>query len=1243
MKLEGQYFRNAYIIKGDMHMQIHMHEDGMKLKKLLIVIIVIIQFTQGVSFFTPIQTCKADTPPTLYVGSQETFTRIQDALDNAADGYRIFVYNGTYNENLIINNRIDLFGEDRSNTIIKGNRTTVITVNADNVNISHFTIKNYNPLEASSIILINGLNSIITDNIISNGYHGIHLYNTDNHLIYDNRITNNSGDGIQIYQSYNNINISLNSISRNKNGVYLYESDGIHIYRNEIQNNNQSGIFLNSTCQNNVIRKNNASQNGVHGIYLNDYSDYQTIVDNQIYYNKNSGLVLENCSMNFNINGNTVIGNINYGMMIIGSTNNISYNLVSYNRKDGMYLSADDHNMIYKNTITHNTFAGIRMYNSTDNYIRNNVIGYNKECGVYLDFFTINNLIYNNYFHDNTKNAIDKSINRNRWNITKTTGLNIIEGTALCGNYWDDFDESSEGAIDDNSDGVADEPYTIYALNTDKGPILDTIKPRIGPPAASPVSQTLGRNTNLTVLITDNTKIKEVYLNIIGPNGLRFNTSITQNKTGDTYYCNKIISPTGNYSFYIAARDPRNWNYSANQTFSIRPGEKPTIKDNSPLTAKPSKKFTFNATVTSKNAVASDFQVFVIWSHGNIRNNSTMVISRGNFFVATVTLAHSIENLTYHFYATDKWGSSVVTENKKIKVIDTDPPVIRVKRHGPSAEDFPNSYTFEAMITDDSIVSAVTIEYWYNSSNKMKANMDSIGTNLYRKVIIFDDSIPELFCIINASDIAGNKNDTRNPIACQDGPYNGFILQDITFNGSGSYDLDGTIINYSWDFGDGTTANDSIATHAYYSSGIYTVTLSVTDDQGRKGTNQTRVTIIPFSQHMIPLDQLELINTRYNLGLSEPFYCYDSDGNGVVDRFVDPSQILTTVHDKPVNFNGNTLFLISIGDDSVPEFFWETTTDLIFPITHTIGIIQNKIVDDTNEQAKLFVTVDKGQWIYIEIDDQYPDSPVTITTKGRVISADNFWRKNQKVYVFDDPDTTYEFLFFDIFPPLTVVFSPADGGVINGDYPTVRITYNEPVTIISAAFNQNNVDTELIRLDDKNYLYTPPGYLENGTYSFDIQAQALQGKGYLISSVFYFYFSYEAAPQKSFFENNWFLIMIGILVGATGGLLVFFRMKNVTIDGFIYLRNRKIIPFFKSVIVGPVSIQIPQEQFSKAEFYVDGQLKDEVTSFPVHWQWNEKAFLKHTIETKIYDQEGNSTSSGELEFYIFNLSKGKQY
>ncbi len=912
-----------------MHMQVHMHRDGTKLRKFVIVLIIMFQITQCICFFLPGNTCKADSPPTLYVGTGETYLHIQDALNEAADGYRIFVYNGTYLENLVINHRVDLFGEDRSNTIIKGNRTTVITVNADNVNISHFTIKNTNALEDTSNIQVNGENSIITDNIITKGYHGIHLYYTDNHLIYDNIILDNAGDGVRLIESHNHANISFNTISGNKNGVYLYDSDGIIIYNNDIQHNNRSGVFLNGTCQNNIIRLNNASKNGNHGIYLNDYSDYQTVVYNSVFFNNNSGIVLENCSMNLNINNNIVSGNINYGMMIIGSTNSINNNIISKNKKDGMYLSADDNNTIYNNTISENTVAGIRMYNSTHNDVRNNQICSNQNYGVYLDFFTIDNVIYNNYFHDNLHNALDKSINHNSWNVPIADGTNVVQGTSISGNYWDDFDEISEGVTDSNNDGIADTPYTIYATNTDEGPLLDTIQPSIGVPTASPVSQTVGKFTNISVTITDNTKIKEVYLNIISPTGQKSNFSITQNKTGDTYYCNKKFSPTGNYTFFVAAKDPRNWDNSTNHTFIIRPGNPPSIKDNAPSTGKPSKSFTFNATVTSSDATAADLKVYVIWNHSSLGNNTTMALTHGYYFTGTVLLAHSIQNLTYHYYACDIWGNRVVTENKKVKILDTQRPVIQVNRYGPSFEDLPNSYTFGATITDDSLVSKVTIEYWYASNAKMKTTMDLKGSNYYEKVILIEEKPEKVWCIINATDIVGNTANSMSPTAHIGASSHGYVLEDVTFNGTKSFDLDGTITSYRWSFGDGTTGNGSIATHIYHSNGTYPVILQVIDDQGRNGTSRTNITIISLDRHVIPSGQLGYINTRYQLTLSEQFFCFDSDGDGLVDTFVDPNQQLTAVHNSAVHFSGNVLFLISIGSDAVPEFLWNTTTDLV--------------------------------------------------------------------------------------------------------------------------------------------------------------------------------------------------------------------------------------------------------------------------------------------------------------------------
>ncbi len=54
----------------------------------------------------------------------------------------------------------------------------------------------------------------------------------------------------------------------------------------------------------------------------------------------------------------------------------------------------------------------------------------------------------------------------------------------------------------------------------------------------------------------------------------------------------------------------------------------------------------------------------------------------------------------------------------------------------------------------------------------------------------------------------------------------------VTFNAGNSKDTDGSVTAYSWNFGDGKTSSRRSVKHNFTKVGIYTVTLTVTDDKG---------------------------------------------------------------------------------------------------------------------------------------------------------------------------------------------------------------------------------------------------------------------------------------------------------------------------------------------------------------------------------------------------------------------------
>ncbi|MGQ9539102.1 MAG: PKD domain-containing protein [Candidatus Bathycorpusculaceae bacterium] len=76
-------------------------------------------------------------------------------------------------------------------------------------------------------------------------------------------------------------------------------------------------------------------------------------------------------------------------------------------------------------------------------------------------------------------------------------------------------------------------------------------------------------------------------------------------------------------------------------------------------------------------------------------------------------------------------------------------------------------------------------------------------------------------------------------------PPDPLIHETVTFDASESTPDGGTIVSYTWDFGDGniTSTENPIITHAYNNYGTYTVTLNVTDSEGKWDTTSQQITV----------------------------------------------------------------------------------------------------------------------------------------------------------------------------------------------------------------------------------------------------------------------------------------------------------------------------------------------------------------------------------------------------------------
>jgi len=358
------------------------------LKKALILGIIFLFIGMSVASSTiPNAMKQSNLPPgqILYVGGTGpgNYSCINDAIDNTSNGDTVFVYNGTYNETVIIDKSIVLQGENKHSTIINGLRKNdTVTITTSKVTVAGFTITNSSYDMKAGLwwkagVRILDSHNIIRDNIISNNRLGIFGKQASNLTIVNNTFEND--------------------------GITLYPYDTGYHTRPTLSKKHFVHTIDNNTVNGNPL------------LYYVDKSDFEVP-------SKIGQLIAVNCT-NMTVR-NVSINNADFmGLMVF-----CSHCVVEDSRfaeSNGAFtLLASDNNIIRNNTMSHNLHGLLLDYYSTNNQISHNHFLENQYCGVICEYFSNHNCIcHNNFIENRNENAFLIQSFSNRWKE----------------NYWNDW------------------------------------------------------------------------------------------------------------------------------------------------------------------------------------------------------------------------------------------------------------------------------------------------------------------------------------------------------------------------------------------------------------------------------------------------------------------------------------------------------------------------------------------------------------------------------------------------------------------------------------------------------------------------------------------------------------------------------------------------------------------------------------------------------------------------------------
>jgi len=192
----------------------------------------------------------------------EPYKTIAEALKEASSGDSIYIKNGTYEEDLEISEGINLYGEDRSETIIKNSKKGIIAKG----------------------------NNHIEELTITGGYDGI-TFEEDGE-IENCYIKDAEKNAINLTAESDNFFLKNSKIKNNGKGIYVQRGRKIEIENNEFEDNREEGLDIRSEVKG-YIKNNIISNNAESGIEIILGGSKVLIEDNIIKKNGASGIATQ--------------------------------------------------------------------------------------------------------------------------------------------------------------------------------------------------------------------------------------------------------------------------------------------------------------------------------------------------------------------------------------------------------------------------------------------------------------------------------------------------------------------------------------------------------------------------------------------------------------------------------------------------------------------------------------------------------------------------------------------------------------------------------------------------------------------------------------------------------------------------------------------------------------------------------------------------------------------------------------